>query len=42
MNYAERIRLERATTKDGELCHFDAKQAFLEAIVDEEIYIPGS
>ena len=29
----------RAVAKDGELHHFDAEQAFLEANVDEEIYI---
>ena len=34
-----RILLAMAAAKDGELCHFDAEQAFLKADVDEEIYI---
>ena len=32
-----RIRLATAGAKDGELCHFKAEQAFLEADIDEEI-----
>ena len=34
-----RMFLATATIKDGELRHFDAKQAFLKASIDEEIYI---
>ena len=32
-----------AATKDGELCHFDAEEAFVETSVGEKIYIkiPG-
>ena len=33
------MRLAMAAAKDGELCHFDAEQAFLKAGIDEEIYI---
>ena len=33
------IRLATAVAKDGEMSHFDAEQAFLEASVDEEICI---
>ena len=38
---AASIRMLLATTaaKDGELHHFGAKQAFLKANIDEEIYI---
>ena len=28
-----------AAAKDGELRHFDAEQAFLKAVIDEEIYV---
>ena len=31
--------LAMAAAKDGELCHFDAEQAFFKADIDEEIYI---
>ena len=34
-----RMLLAMAAAKDGELRHFDAKQAFLKADIDEEIYI---
>ena len=34
-----RMLLAMAAAKNGELCHFDAEQAFLKADVDEEIYI---
>ena len=36
---SSRILLAVAAAKDGELCHFDAEQAFLKANIDEEIYI---
>ena len=32
-----RMLLEMAATKDGELCHFDAEQAFMKADIDQEI-----
>ena len=34
-----RMLLAMVAAKDGELCHFDAEQAFLKADTDEEIYI---
>ena len=34
-----RMLLAMAAAKDGELRHFDAEQVFLEAGIDEEIYI---
>ena len=34
-----RMLLAMAAAKDGELCHFDAEQAFLKADIGEEIYI---
>ena len=34
-----RMLLAMVATKDGELRHFDAEQAFLKADIDEEIYI---
>ena len=34
-----RMLLAMAATKEGELLHFDAEQAFLKVDIEEEIYI---